>query len=366
LQAELKQTGLSTRVFERMRESGHEQVVFCHDRVSGLKAIIAIHDTTLGPALGGCRMWPYASEEEALIDVLRLSRGMTYKNAAMGLNFGGGKAVIIGDPRRDKSEELFRAFGKFVESLGGRYITAEDVGTTTDDIATVAAETRYVVGLPERSGDPSPATAYGVFRGIKASLREVFGDESLSGRTVAVQGIGNVGYHLCRYLHEAGARLIVTDIFQDRVRQAVESFDATAVPADEIYDVECDVFAPCALGAILNDDTIPRLKCRIVAGSANNQLAEPRHAAELARRGILYAPDYVINGGGVMNVSEEYHPSGYNRDRAYARVARIYDKLQQVYAISRSEGITTAEAADRMAEDRIARLGRLKAFHLPR
>jgi len=358
--------GLSTRVFERMEDLGHEQVAFCHDRVSGLKAIIAIHDTTLGPALGGCRMWPYDSEEEALVDALRLARGMTYKNAAMGLNFGGGKAVILADPRRDKSEELFRAFGKFVESLGGRYITAEDVGVSAEDVATIAVETRYVVGLPERSGDPSPATAYGVFRGIKASLQEVFGDESLNGRTVAVQGIGHVGYHLCRYLHEAGARLVVADIFEDRVGRAVEVFGATAVPADEIYDVECDVFSPCALGAVINDETLPRLRCKIVAGSANNQLAEPRHGAELARRGILYAPDYVINGGGVINVTEEYHPSGYERERAYARVAGIYGKLLQVYAISKRDGITTAEAADRMAEDRIARLGRLKTFHLPR
>ncbi|HEY8450462.1 MAG TPA: Glu/Leu/Phe/Val dehydrogenase dimerization domain-containing protein [Bacillota bacterium] len=351
-------------VFQRLAGMGHEQIVFCHDAPSGLRAIIAIHDTTLGPALGGCRMWPYASEEEALVDVLRLARGMTYKNSAMGLNFGGGKAVILADPRRDKTEELFRAFGRFVESLGGRYITAEDVGTDEHDLTFVAQETDYVVGLPERSGDPSPATAFGVFRGIKACLRQAYGDESLHGRTVAVQGVGHVGYHLCRYLREAGARLLVSDIFADRVERAVADFGAQPVAPDDVYDVECDVFSPCALGAILNDQTIPRLRCRIVAGSANNQLAEPRHARALAERGILYAPDYVINGGGVINVSEEYHPSGYNRDRAYSKVGRIYDKLLEIFAISQREGVTTAEAADRLAERRIERLAPLRRLYL--
>lgn len=353
------------KLFDYMSEQGHEQVVFCHDRVSGLKAIIAIHDTTLGPALGGCRMWPYDSEEKALVDVLRLSRGMTYKNAAMGLNLGGGKAVIIGDPRRDKSEELFRAFGKFVQSLGGRYVTAEDVSVTTDDVAFVAQETRWAVGLPERSGNPAPATAYGVYRGIKACLREAFGSENLSGRTVAVQGVGAVGFHLCRYLKEAGARLIVTDIFEDKLEQARREFDAEVVPPDAIFDAQGDVFAPCALGSVINDDTVGRLRCRIVAGSANNQLAADRHAAALAARNILYAPDYVINGGGVINVSEEFQPGGYNQDRAYARVAQIHDKLLQIFAISRQRGITTAEAADLMAEQRIETIGRLRRLYVP-
>ncbi|MFS8641271.1 MAG: leucine dehydrogenase [Symbiobacteriaceae bacterium] len=348
-----------------MEGLGHEQVVFCHDRDSGLKAIIAIHDTTLGPALGGCRMWPYPSEEEAIVDALRLARGMTYKNAAMGLNFGGGKSVIIGNPRTDKSEVLFRAFGQFVESLGGRYITAEDVGTTAEDMAFIAMETSHVVGLPGRSGDPSPATAFGVFCGIKACLAEVHGDETLQGRRVAIQGLGHVGHHLARLLREAGAELVVTDIDPERAGRAAREFGAEVVPPEAVYDVECDVFAPCALGAILNDDTIPRLRCRIVAGSANNQLAEPRHAAELERRGILYAPDYVINGGGVINVAEERAPGGYDRERAFAKVATIYDKVRAVLHIARKEGITTAEAADRLAERRLAEIGRLRRFHLP-
>ncbi|HEY8393292.1 MAG TPA: Glu/Leu/Phe/Val dehydrogenase dimerization domain-containing protein [Thermaerobacter sp.] len=352
-------------VFDRMEQLGHEQVVFCHDKYSGLKAIIAIHDTTLGPALGGCRMWPYASEEEAIIDALRLARGMTYKNAAMGLNYGGGKSVIIGNPRTDKSEALFRAFGQFVESLGGRYITAEDVGTTAEDMAFIAMETAHVVGLPGRSGDPSPATAYGVFCGIKACLAEVYGDESLQGRRVAIQGLGHVGYHLARLLREAGAELIVTDIDPERAERAAREFDARVVPPDTVYDAECDIFAPCALGAILNDETISRLRCRIVAGSANNQLAEPRHAAELERRGIVYAPDYVINGGGVIHVAEETAPGGYNRERAFAKVATIYDKVRAVLRIAREEGITTAEAADRLAERRLEAIGRLRRFHLP-
>ncbi|ADU51264.1 leucine dehydrogenase [Thermaerobacter marianensis DSM 12885] len=352
-------------VFDKLEAMGHEQVVFCYDRATGLKAIIAIHDTTLGPALGGCRMWPYASEEEAIVDALRLARGMTYKNAAMGLNFGGGKSVIIGDPRRDKSEMLFRAFGQFVDSLGGRYITAEDVGTGTDDMAYVAMETPHVVGLPGRSGDPSPATAYGVFRGMKACLGEVFGDESFQGRVVAIQGMGHVGYHLARLLHEAGARLVVTDVDPERARRAAREFGAQVVSPEAIYDVECDVFAPCALGAILNDQTIPRLRCRIVAGSANNQLAEPRHGEELARRGILYAPDYVINGGGVIHVADEYAPGGYDRDRAFARVATIYDKVKAILTVAREQGITTAEAADRLAEQRIRDIAQLRRLHMP-
>lgn len=356
-------------IFDLMREQGHEQLVFCSDPEAGLRAIIGIHDTTLGPALGGCRMWNYAEEGEAVLDVLRLSAGMTAKSAASGCTYGGGKAVIWADPRTGKTEHLFRSFGRFVESLRGRFITGTDVGTTEDDFVWAAQETRWLVALPQwygGSGDTSLITAFGVWKGMRACAEAVWGSPDLRGRTVAVQGAGKVGTHLVEHLHSEGCRLVVSDLDPERVERLVQRCGVEVAAPDEIYDVECDIFAPCALGGILNDDTIPRLRCRIVAGSANNQLAEPRHAAELARRGILYAPDYVINGGGVMNVSEEYHPSGYNRDRAYARVARIYDKLQQVYAISRSEGITTAEAADRMAEDRIARLGRLKAFHLPR
>lgn len=350
-------------LFQEMAEQSHEQIVFCHDRVSGLRTIIAIHSTALGPALGGCRMWPYDNEEEALTDALRLSRGMTYKNAAMGLNMGGGKAVIIGDPRKDKSEELFRAFGRFVDSLGGRYLTAEDVSVTTADVALMAQETRWALGLPARSGNPAPATAFGVFRGIKASLRAVCDNESLSGRTVAVQGIGAVGLHLCRYLKEAGAELVVTDLFTEKAEAAGSEFDARVVSTDSIYDEECDIFAPCALGAVINDDTVNRLRCRIVAGSANNQLAADRHADLLRERNILYAPDYVINGGGVINVTEEFH-GGYHRERAYAKIGAIYDKLLRIFQISKDEDISTARAADLMAEQRIERVGSLRRLYL--
>ncbi len=351
-------------VFELVEKYGHEQVVFAHDKVSGLKAIIAIHDTTLGPALGGCRMWPYESEEEALNDVLRLSRGMTYKNSAMGLNFGGGKAVIIGDPRQDKSEELFRAFGKFVHSLGGRYITAEDVSITTEDIGLANLETPYVAGVAGKSGNPSPATAYGTFVGMKAAVKEVYGSEDLKGKKVAIQGAGSVGYYLAKHLHEAGAEILVSDIYEEKLRPFVENFNATVVGPNEIYSVDADVFAPCALGGIVNDKTIPQFKFRIVAGSANNQLGEPRHGEMLKERGILYIPDYVINGGGVINVAGEFESGGYNRDRAYAQIATIYDKVEKLIAISKERNILTAEAADIMAEERIEKLGRLKRIHL--
>ncbi len=352
-------------IFELMEKHGHEQVVFCHDRVSGLKAIIAIHNTTLGPALGGCRMWPYESEEKAIVDALRLSEGMTYKSAAMGLNLGGGKAVIIGDPRRDKSEELFRAFGRFVHSLGGRYITAEDVGIGPDDLVHAAVETPFALGLPGGSGDPSPATAYGTFQGMKACLASVFGDPSFSGRTVAVQGLGSVGKCLCDLLAEAGAQLVVTDIFPERVEIVAKDYDARVVEPDQIYGVECDIFSPNALGAVINDHTVGVLGCRIVAGAANNQLAELRHGEALRGRGILYAPDFVINGGGVINVADEYEPGGYNRERAYAKIEKIYDKVKSVLDISEAEDILPHQAALVMAEKRIEDIGRLSRIYLP-
>lgn len=353
------------KIFEYMAQHGHEQLVFCHDRASGLRAIIAIHDTTLGPALGGCRFWPYQNEEEAIVDVLRLAKGMTYKNAAMGLNLGGGKAVIIGDSRTDKSEELFRAFGRFVQSLGGRYITAEDMGTDTDDMAHIHTETPYVVGLRDKSGDPSPATAFGVFRGMQAAAQEVWGGPSLKGKTVAIQGLGHVGYHLAHHLSQDGANLIVTDIHPERVERVVRDFGARAVAPDEIFDADCDIYCPAARGAVINDETVPRLRCRIVAGPANNQLKEPRHGDALAERGILYAPDFVINGGGVINVSEEFAEGGYSRERAYAKVSRIFDKMQRVFEVARRDGIPTYRAADVMAEERLARLAPLKRIHLP-
>ena len=324
------------KVFELMGKYGHEQVVFGYDKVSGLRSIIAVHDTTLGPALGGTRMWPYKTEEEALIDVLRLSRGMTYKNAAMGLNLGGGKAVIIGDARKDKSEELFRAFGKFVESLGGRYITAEDVGTTADDMETIRTQTTHVTGLANTSGNPSPVTAFGVFRSMTASIKNVFGTDKFEGRTVAVQGVGAVGFSLVQRLIEAGAKVYVTDIFPEKIQRAVEA-GATAVPSDKIYDVECDVFAPCALGAVINDDTLPRLRCKVICGAANNQLLEPRHGKALSDRGIMYAPDFIANGGGVINVADELHPGGYDEDRALAKVSKIYDIQMKIFDMAKEK-----------------------------
>jgi leucine dehydrogenase len=338
-------------LFTHPEFDGHETVVFCHDAESGLKAIIAIHNTRRGPAVGGCRMWPYATEEEALTDALRLARGMTYKNALADLDFGGGKSVIIGDPQHDKSEPLFRAMGRFVEGLGGRYIIAEDVGTSVEDAEIMELETGFVAGTRAGgAGDPSPSTAYGVFMGIRAAAAHKLGRNSLDGLRVAVQGLGHVGYRLCRYLKGDGAELTVTDIHEDNVARAVTDFGAAAVAPDAIYGVDSQVFAPCALGAVINDETIPLLKARIVAGSANNQLAEPRHGQELTKRGVLYAPDYVINAGGVINISHE-GPS-YDKAEAVEHVARIHDTLRAIFARAEAENVPTSEAADRLAEDR--------------
>ncbi|MBC2020153.1 Glu/Leu/Phe/Val dehydrogenase [Listeria booriae] len=342
-------------LFERMEKYDYEQVVFCHDKVSGLKAIIAIHDTTLGPALGGCRMWPYETEEEALEDVLRLARGMTYKNAAAGLNLGGGKTVIIGDPRKDKSEAMFRALGRYVESLNGRYIIAEDVGTTVADMDMIHAETDYVTGISESygsSGNPSPMTALGVYSAMKRTALEAFGTDTLAERTIAVQGVGNVAYALCELLHKDGAKLVVTDINQEAVNRAVAAFGAKAVAPDEIYDVDADIFAPCALGGVLNDTTIPRLKVKAVCGSSNNQLLQTIHHGQmLADRGILYAPDYIVNAGGVINVADEL--SRYNEERAKHKIGEIYGQIGKVFDIAKEEKILPAQAANRMAEQRM-------------
>ncbi|WP_343299983.1 Glu/Leu/Phe/Val dehydrogenase dimerization domain-containing protein [Ferrimonas balearica] len=324
----------------------HEQIMFVHDEASGLKAIIAVHDTTLGPAVGGCRMWPYESEQDAINDVLRLSRGMTYKNALAGLEFGGGKSVIIGDPKSDKSEALFRAFGRFVDSLGGRYYSAEDVGITTADVMIAHQETPYMAGLEGKSGDPSPYTALGTFLGIKAAVKHQRGIDSLEGIKVAVQGLGHVGFHLCRHLHEAGAKLIVCDLSETQLERARTEFGAEVVALDEIYRQDVDVYAPCALGATINDTTIPQLKATIVAGCANNQLAEPRHGEVLKEKGILYAPDYVINAGGIINVSFE---RDYNADKAEAKVRKIYDTLLTIFNEADNSGKTTAVVADEMA-----------------
>ncbi|HHT02429.1 MAG TPA: Glu/Leu/Phe/Val dehydrogenase [Firmicutes bacterium] len=352
-------------IFEKMTTQGHEQVIFCYDAPSGLRAIIAIHDTTLGPALGGARMWPYQSEADALYDVLRLSRGMTYKNAAMGLNLGGGKSVIIGDARTEKTEELLRSFGRFVHSLGGRYLTAEDVGIGPEDMGLIRMETPHVVGLLEKSGDPSPVTAFGVYRGMQACAQFAWGEESLQGRTVAVQGLGHVGKNLVKRLAEEGAQLVVTDIDPERVQEIVQNYGARAVDPDEIYGVDCDFYAPCALGGTLNDDTVSQLKCRVVAGSANNQLVELQHGDVLRAKGIIYAPDFVINGGGAINVAGELEPDGYNRDVAFKRVELIYGKIMQVLETSEREGISTVQAANMMAEERIARIAKLKRTYLP-
>jgi leucine dehydrogenase len=349
-------------VFDAMASNGsHEQVVFCEDRRAGLKAIIAIHDTTLGPALGGTRMWPYKNEEEALRDVLRLSRGMTYKAAAAGLNLGGGKAVIIGDPRTDKSEALFRLFGRFVESLNGRYITAEDVGTSVHDMEYIFMETKYVTGVAPAhggSGDPSPVTALGVFQAMKAALKSTYSSESFAGKRVALQGLGNVGRSLLESLVKAGAKVTVTDIDEERCERARREHGVEVVGPEAIYDVACDVFSPNALGAILNDQTIPRLKCKIICGGANNQLAEERHAKVLTDKGMLYCPDYVVNAGGLINVYVEME--GYVRDRALRMAEGIYGNLERVIKIAKEQGVTTAEAADRFAEQRIDKIGDVK------
>ncbi|WP_433743049.1 branched-chain amino acid dehydrogenase [Falsibacillus pallidus] len=342
------------KIFDYMTTYDYEQLVFCQDEQSGLKAIIAIHDTTLGPALGGTRMWTYESEEAAIEDALRLAKGMTYKNAAAGLNLGGGKTVIIGDPRKDKNEAMFRAFGRFIQGLNGRYITAEDVGTTVADMDLIHEETNFVTGISPAfgsSGNPSPVTAFGVYRGMKAAAKEAFGTDSLEGKTIAVQGVGNVAFNLCRHLHEEGANLIVTDINKEAVQRAVEEFGAKAVDPNEIYSVDCDIFAPCALGAVINDDTIPVIKAKVIAGAANNQLKETRHGDTIHEMGIVYTPDYVINAGGVINVADELY--GYNAERAMKRVEQIYNNVEKVFEIAKRDNIPSYVAADRMAEERI-------------
>ncbi len=340
-------------VFTSRSFADHEEVVFCNDVDTGLKAIIAVHDTTLGPALGGCRMWPYASEDEALEDVLRLSQGMTYKSSVAGLNLGGGKTVIIGDPRADKTPELFEALGRFVNKLGGAYVVAEDVGTSVADMESVRQSTRFVAGTSEGGvGDPSPATAWGVFHGIRASVRHALGKDSLQDVYVTVQGLGHVGYILCSHLHEAGAKLIVSDIHDDVIEKTRADFGAEVVAPDQVYAADADVFAPCALGAVINDDTIPQLKARIVAGSSNNQLAEDRHGLALRERGILYAPDYVINAGGIVVISHE--GPDYDEEAAMDHVATIGDRLSDIFVRADGENSPTNVMADRMAEERIA------------
>ena len=353
-------------LFHRIRDDDYEQVVFCHDRASGLRAVISVHSTVLGPSLGGTRFHPYATEEDALEDVLRLSKAMTYKAAAAGLDLGGGKAVIIGDPPTTKTEALLRAYARFVDSLGGRYVTAEDVGTTQADMDLIRRETRHVTGTSQSlggSGDPSHATAFGVLHAMKAVAVELWGESSLEGRHVVVSGVGKVGYTLVRHLVEERARISVADVVPAAVERAATDFGAAIVPVEKAHAVSCDIFSPCAMGGAINAETVADLDCTAIVGSANNQLAEPGMADALAAAGITYAPDYVVNAGGVINIAEEL--LGYNRERAYANVRRIFDTTRAVMAVARDEGITTTTAADRLAERRIREVGRLALLRRP-
>ncbi len=345
-------SSMESSFFNSPHFDDHEQIVFCCERDSGLHAIIAIHSTKLGPALGGCRMWNYAADADAIADVMRLSRGMTYKNALANLPYGGGKSVIIGDARRHKTADMMRALGRHVNWLGGRYIIAEDVGTNPDDMAMIAEETPSVRGVRGVGFDPSPATAFGTFCGIKAAVRERLGKEDLRDVRVAVQGLGHVGFDLARQLHEAGAQMTVTDINDTAVEKARDQMGAQPVGLEEIYAAEVDVFTPCALGAVINDATLPRLKATVVAGSANNQLAEEHHGDALASQGILYAPDYVINAGGVIHIHHE--GPHYDRREAFTHVGRIAETLQEIFSLAHKDGIATHHAADRLAEARLA------------
>ncbi len=344
-----------TNLFERLGDENYEQIVYCQDRDSGLKAIVAIHDSTLGPGTGGCRMYPYASETEALEDVLRLSKGMTYKASISGLNLGGAKAVIIGDPRTVKTEALLKRFGRFVEGLGGRYITAKDVGITGPDLQIIQTQTKHILGIEgvaNSSGDPSPVTAWGVYNGMKAAVKKAFGSDSLQGRTIAVQGLGYVSYTLVEYLTKEGAKVIAADIDRTREQLVQSKFGVSLVPVDEILGTKCDVFSPNAMGGAINAKTIPQLQCKVVAGAANNQLATDEDGFELMRRGILYAPDYAINAGGLVNIYHEL--GGYNKERAYDYVAGIYRTIENILDRSEKEKLPPHRVADLLAEERIA------------
>jgi len=351
-------------VFDNMQRMGHEQVVFCHDPHSGLNAIIAIQNTTLGPALGGTRLWNYNSHEDAIIDALRLSRGMTYKAAISGLNLGGGKAVIIGDAANIKSEALWRRYGKFVNSLNGKYITAEDVNTSAPDMEYIALETEFVTGVPEYmggSGDPSPFTAYGVFMGMKASAKKAYGNDSLSGKKILVQGVGHVGQYLVGHLVEEGAKVYINDISETKLAQTVETFHSVeVVKGNDIWNLDMDIYAPCALGATVNTESIGKMKCAVIAGAANNQLADENiHGAMLIEKGILYAPDFLINAGGLINVGAELE--GYNRERVMGNVEKIYNRTLEIFALSDKEKIHTQAAATRIAEKRLSDIANVKS-----
>lgn len=350
-------------VFDLMQQMGHEQLVFCHDPHSGLNAIIGIHNTTLGPALGGTRLWKYNSHEEAIIDALRLSRGMTYKAAISGLNLGGGKAVIIADPSM-KSESLWRRYGKFVNSLNGKYITAEDVNTSARDMEYIALQTKHVTGVPEYmggSGDPSPFTAYGVFVGMKASAKKMWGNDSLSGKKILVQGVGHVGQYLVGHLIEDGAKVYITDINAEKIKQTVDKYRSVeVVEGATIFDMDIDIYAPCALGATVNTESIAKMKCPIIAGAANNQLADENvHGPMLVEKGIIYAPDFLINAGGLINVAAEL--DGYNKERVMGNVNKIYDRTLDIYQLAENEKIHTQAAATKIAEKRLSDIANVNA-----
>jgi leucine dehydrogenase len=355
----------SESLFDQMKAYGHQKIVFCNDPDTGLKAIIAIHDTTLGPALGGTRMWAYKSEADALNDVLRLSKAMTYKSAVAGLNLGGGKAIIIGDSRRDKSEALLRKFGRFIKNLNGEFITAEDVGTNPRDMEYIRMETQHVMGVPESiggSGDPSPITALGVFMGIKAAVKELYGNDTLAGRSVIVQGIGHVGENLVRLLRDENAMVYVTDINDERLVQVAKKYGAQAVSNNTIFDIEADIYSPCALGATINRQTIGKLKYAIIAGSANNQLEdEYEQGRMLLEKGVLFAPDYVINAGGVINCYSEL--MGFSKKRTMQLTENIYEATRNVLKLSKAESISTIEAANKIAEKRIADIKKVKSTY---
>lgn len=350
-------------IFDQIEALEHEQIVLCHDKHTGLNAIIAIHDTTLGPALGGTRMWNYKTKDAGITDALRLSRGMTYKAAISGLNLGGGKAVIIGDPST-KSEALWRRYGKFVNSLGGKYITAEDVNTSTKDMEYIHMETKHVTGIPKYmggSGDPSPFTAYGTFVGIKSCANRRWGNDSLSGKKILVQGVGHVGQYLVEHLTKAGAEVLISDIDQKKIKETVDNHGSKVVDPNEIFDIDIDIYAPCALGATINDDSIPKLKCEIIAGAANNQLKdEERHGKALIEKDILYAPDFLINAGGLMNVAAEAY-SVYNEEKVTADVEEIYGRMHMIFDKAKAENMTNQAAAIKMAEERIAAVGKINA-----
>ena len=353
-------------IFDYMQKYDYENLFFCQDKALDFRAVIAIHDTTLGPATGGCRMWnQYAGEMEAVEDALRLARGMTYKYAAAGVNLGGGKAVIIGDPKRKDREPVFRALGKFINRLGGRYITGEDVGTTLADMEYIRMETEYVVTLPTYlggAGDIAPMTALGTLRAMQACCQRVYGSDSLEGKRVAVQGLGAVGHNVVDQLHAAGARMVVADIDSSKAAAVAARYGVEQVQPDAVYDVDCDIFCPCALGKVINDETLSRLKCKIICGSANNQLAEERHGELLEQKGMVYAPDYITNAGGTIYDTDRLGVGGVSHERGRAKVSRIYETMQRVFEIADRDRIPTFLAADRMAEERIRQIAQVKKY----